>query len=226
MSMNRVLLVEDEVGLCEAVAAGLRAHGLAVDATTDGFDGYRKAKDGLYDVVILDWMLPGLAGDDVCRRLRAEGVPTPILMLTAKDGVADETGALEAGADDYLRKPFEFSVLVARCEALLRRRTRGGWSDVTFGRLALDTRRRIARIGPERVALSRRECEVLAYLMRANGGIRSKEDLLRDVWGLGSGADQNSVEVYIGYLRRKLEPPAGQPVVQTVRRSGYRLLAP
>jgi two-component system OmpR family response regulator len=224
--MNRVLVVEDEVGLCEAVARGLADHGFLVDSTVDGFDGYRKAKEGAFDVVILDWMLPGLAGDEVCRRLRQEGVLTPILMLTAKDGVSDETGALDAGADDYLRKPFEFAVLIARCEALVRRQSRGAWSEIVFGDLALDPRRRLVRIGTDRIALSRRESEVLAYLMRAKGDIRSKEDLLRDVWGLGTGADPNSVEVYAGYLRRKLEPVAGRRVIETVRGAGYRLISP
>lgn len=224
--MSRVLVVEDEVGLCEAIANGLADHGFVVDSTLDGFTGYRKAKEGVFDVVILDWMLPGLAGDDMCRRLRAEGVVTPILMLTAKDGVSDETGALDAGADDYLRKPFEFAVLIARCEALIRRQARGSWSDVVLGDLVLDTRRRLVRIGTERIKLSRRESEVLEYLMRAKGDIRSKDDLLRDVWGVAAGADPNSVEVYIGYLRRKLDPAAGRGVVETVRGAGYRLTEP
>ena len=224
--MNRVLVVEDEIGLCEAIAKGLADQGFAVDSTLDGFTGYRAAKEGVFDVIVLDWMLPGLAGDEICRRLRAEGVLTPILMLTAKDGVSDETGALDAGADDYLRKPFEFAVLIARCEALVRRQARGEWSDLAFGGLVLDTRRRIVRIGAERVALSRRECEVLEYLMRAKGEVRSKDDLLRDVWGRGPGADPNSVEVYVGYLRRKLDPVAGRRIVETVRGAGYRLTEP
>lgn len=224
--MSRVLVVEDEVGLCEVIAKGLADHGFVVDSALDGFTGYRKAKDGVYDVVILDWMLPELAGDEVCRRLRTEGVLTPILMLTAKDGVSDETGALDAGADDYLRKPFEFAVLIARCEALMRRHVRGSWSDVAFGDLVLDTQRRLVRIGTERIKLSRRESEVLAYLMRAKGDIRSKDDLLNDVWGVAAGADPNSVEVYVGYLRRKLDPAAGRRIVETVRGAGYRLTEP
>lgn len=223
--MSHVLVVDDEIGLCEAVAKGLTDHGFTVDTTTDGFDGYRKAKDGGFDVIVLDWMLPGLAGDEVCRRLRQEGVLTPILVLTAKDGVSDETASLDAGADDYLRKPFEFAVLVARCEALVRRQSRGNWADLVFGDLVLDTRRRLVRIGSNRITLSRRESEVLAYLMRANGELRSKDDLLRDVWGTGSDADQNSVEVYVGYLRRKLEPAAGRRIVETVRGAGYRVIA-
>lgn len=224
--MNRVLVVEDEIGLCEAIANGLADHGFVVESTHDGFAGYRKAKEGVFDVVVLDWMLPGMAGDEVCRRLRQEGVPTPILMLTAKDGISHETGAFEAGADDYLRKPFEFAVLIARCEALVRRQSRGSWSELGYGDLVLDTRRRLVRIGGERIALSRRESEVLEYLMRAKGDIRSKDDLLRDVWGLGAGADPNSVEVYVGYLRRKLDPLAGRRIVETVRGAGYRLTTP
>ena len=223
--MNRVLVVEDEPGLCEAVAKGLTDHGFVVDFTLDGFDGYRRAKRDPFDVVVLDWMLPGMSGDEICRRLRQEGVHTPILMLTARDGVSDETGAFEAGADDYLRKPFEFAVLIARCEALMRRQTPGSWSELALGDLVLDPRRRLVRIGAARVPLSRREAEVLEYLMRAKGGIRSKEDLLRDVWGAGSAADPNSVEVYVGYLRRKLDPVAGRSVVETVRGAGYRLIA-
>lgn len=222
---HRVLVVEDEVGLCEAIAKGLADHGFAVDSTTNGFTGYRKAKRGEFDVIVLDWMLPGMAGDEVCHRLRQEGVDTPILVLTARDGTSDETGALDAGADDFLRKPFEFAVLIARCEALVRRQSRGTWSELVFDDLALDLRRRMVRVGSERIALSRRECEVLEYLMRATGNVRSKDDLLRDVWGSSSGADPNSVEVYVGYLRRKLEPAAGRRVVETVRGAGYRLLA-
>lgn len=224
--MSRVLVVEDEVGLCEAVAKGLTDHGFIVDSTGDGFDGFRRAKEGVFDVIVLDWMLPGLAGDEVCRRLRQEGVPTPVLMLTAKDGVSDETGAFDAGADDYLRKPFEFAVLIARCEALARRQSRGAWSELGYGDLVLDARRRLVRIGGERIALSRRECEVLAYLMRAKGETRSKDQLLQDVWGVGSGADPNSVEVYVGYLRRKLDAIADRRVVETVRGVGYRLTKP
>lgn len=222
--MSRVLVVEDEVGLCEAVVKGLQDHGFAVDSAHDGFEGYRMARSGDFDVVILDWMLPRLPGDEISRRLRADGVDTPILMVTAKDGISDETGALDAGADDYLRKPFEFAVLAARCDALLRRQ-RGPWSELVYSELALDPRRRIARVGAERISLSRRETEVLEYLLRAAGELRTKEDMLREVWGGGPVTDSNSVESYIRYLRRKLEPAAGRRIIETVRGAGYRLLA-
>jgi len=224
--MERILLVEDEERLCATVAKGLVDQGFGVETSLDGFEGYRMAREGDFDLLVLDWMLPNLSGIDICRRLRQEGVATPILVLTAKDGVTDETGALDAGADDYVRKPFEFSVLVARCDALLRRRTRGLRQDVIFDDLTLDARRRVVRIGAERVSLSRRESEVLEYLMRANGAVRSKDDLLRDVWGNSSGVDVNSVEVYVVYLRRKLDPVAGRRVVETVRGAGYRLASP
>ena len=224
--MERILIVEDEERLCAAVAKGLGDQGFGVETSLDGFEGYRMAREGDFDLLVLDWMLPNLSGIDLCRRLRQEGVATPILILTAKDGVSDETGALDAGADDYVRKPFEFAVLVARCDALLRRRTRGLSQDVVFADLTLDARRRVVRVGAERVSLSRRESEVLEYLMRANGAVRSKDDLLRDVWGNSSGVDVNSVEVYVGYLRRKLDPAAGRRVVETVRGAGYRLAEP
>lgn len=223
--MDRVLLVEDEDGLAKTIVDGLTQQGFSVESTGDGFAGYRKAKVEPFDVIILDWMLPTMSGIEVCRRLRQESILTPVLFLTAKDGTSDETGALEAGADDYLRKPFEFAVLVARCEALVRRQQRGAWSELSLGELSLDTRRRIARVGESRIALSRRETEVLDYLMRAGGSVRSREDLLRDVWGSSSETGPNLVEVYIGYLRRKLEPAMGYRALETVRGAGYRLRA-
>ena len=224
--MDRVIIVEDELGLAQAISDGLGKHGFVAQTVGDGREAYKIAKNDEFDLIILDWMLPSLSGIEVCRRLRQDGVLTPILMLTAKDGVSDETGALDAGADDYLRKPFEFAVLIARCEALLRRQVRGSWPDLTFGDLVLDTRRRTVRVGETAVVLSRREAEVLEYLIRAHGAVRSKEDLLRDVWGDSAGADPNLVEVYVGYLRRKLEPATGHRRVETVRGQGYRLVEP
>lgn len=222
--MVRVLVVEDEVGLSRALDDGLSDHGYAVSVKHDGFAGYRTAKESAFNLIVLDWMLPGMSGIEVCQRLRSENISTPILVLTAKDGTTDETDALESGADDYLRKPFVFKVLVARCEALLRRgTTEDGWSELIAGDLVLDPRRRTARRGHELVELSRRETALLEYLMRADGQTRSKEEILRDVWGDPQVRDTSLVQVYIGYLRKKLDTPFGTTTLQTVRGKGYRL---
>jgi DNA-binding response OmpR family regulator len=224
--MVRVLVVEDEVGLAQSVQDGLQGHGFSVQVTHDGFSGYRLAKESAYDLIILDWMLPGMSGIEMCQRLRSEDVAVPILMLTAKDGTNDETDALELGADDYLRKPFTFTVLVARCDALLRRGgASAGWSELIVGDLVFDPRRRVARRGHDQVELSRREAALLEYLMRAEGETRSKEEIMRDVWGDPDARDTNLVEVYVGYLRKKLDAPFGTNMFQTVRGKGYRLEA-
>lgn len=223
--MVRVLVVEDEVVLASALEDGFRDHGFTVTVVHDGFAGYRMAKESDFDVLVLDWMLPGMSGVEICHRLRSEDVTTPILVLTAKDGTTDETDALESGADDYLRKPFTFAVLVARCNALLRRggASGKGWSELIAGDLVFDPRRRVARRGHKKIELSRREAALLEYLMRADGEIRSKEEILRDVWGDPDARDTNLVEVYVGYLRKKLDLPFDTSTVVTVRGKGYRL---
>jgi DNA-binding response OmpR family regulator len=217
-----ILVVDDEIRFARALAKGLDDHGFEVSLAHDGLEGYRLAKEPRFDVVVLDIMLPGLSGMEVCRRLRQEDVGTPILMLTARDSDADETDALDCGADDYLRKPFSFAVLVARCRALVRRGGREGWPELAVGDLALDPGRRIARRGSVQVQLSRREAALLEYLMRSPGRVLSKEDILEHVWG-EADRDTNVVEVYIGYLRRKLDQPFGTHTVRTVRGQGYQL---
>ena len=225
--MVRVLVVEDEVGLAQSLDEGLRDHGFTVQVTHDGFSGYRLAKESEFDLIVLDWMLPGMSGVEMCHRLRSEDVAVPILILTAKDGTTDETDALEHGADDYLRKPFTFSVLIARCDALLRRGSNAaGWNELIVGDLVFDPRRRVARRGHEQIELSRREAALLEYLMRAGGETRSKEEILRDVWGDPDARDTNLVEVYVGYLRKKLDTPFDSNMFRTVRGKGYRLETP
>jgi DNA-binding response OmpR family regulator len=218
-----ILVVDDEELFARTLAAGLSDQGFDVSVVHDGHEGYRLGKEPRFDVIVLDIMLPELSGVEVCRRLRAEDVGTPILMLTARGAEADETNALETGADDYLRKPFSFPVLVARCRALLRRGERSGWSELTVGDLVLDPRRRVARRGGAEVRLSRRETALLEYLMRSSGQVVSKEDILKDVWGGCDDRRGNLVEVYIGYLRRKLDQVPGMSTVRTVRGHGYQL---
>ena len=220
----KVLVVEDDEKIASAVARGLEAEGFRVAVAVDGHDGLWRAREGAYDLIVLDIMLPGRNGFQVCADLRAEGIWTPILMLTAKDGDLDEAEALETGADDYLTKPFSFPVLVARVRALLRRSVGRSPAPLQVGDLRVDPRRRRVWRDGEEVALTAREFEVLEFLVRRAGQVVSKHEILAGVWDLDFDGDPNIVEVYIGRLRRKLaEPPVGNRV-ETVRGAGYRLV--
>jgi two-component system, OmpR family, response regulator len=221
----RILVIEDESRLARAIGRGLTEHGFEVAVAHDGDTGYRLAQDADLDLIVLDLMLPGLPGDEVCRRLRSRGVWTPILVLTAKDTEDDETTVLELGADDYMRKPFSFAVLVARSRALIRRGPLGEPSPLAVGDLLLDPARRTVRRGDAPIALTRREFALLEYLMRHAGEVRSKEEILQALWGEAGARDPNVVEVYIGYLRRKVDQPFAASSLSTVRGRGYRLEA-
>lgn len=223
MNARRVLVVEDEVRLAAAIGRGLGDHGFTVELTHDGDAGYRRARQNRFEAIVLDLMLPGLPGIEVCRGLRREGIWTPILVLTAMDGDSDETRCLDAGADDYLRKPFSFSVLLARCRALVRRGPATMPTELVVGDLVLDPRRRAANRGGTHIALTRREFALLEHLMRHHGEVCSKEQILEEVWGGESRRDPNLVEVYIGYLRRKVDQPFPTALLDTVRGRGYRL---
>jgi DNA-binding response OmpR family regulator len=217
------LVIEDEVRLARALAQGLESRGFHVTLCHDGQSGYQRAKEREVDVIVLDLMLPVLSGAEVCRRLRAEGVWTPILVLTARDDETDEAKVLNLGADDYLRKPFAYSVLVARCRALIRRASAGDPAELVVGDLFLDPRRRTLRRSDTPIELTRREFAVLEYLMRHPDRPQTKEEILEHVWGGGYRRDANVVEVYVGYLRRKVDQPFGRSTVCTVRGQGYTL---
>jgi len=221
----KLLLVDDDARLANALRRGLTAEGFSVEIAADGPEGLWRVREGGYDLVLLDIMLPGANGYAVCAELRRSGVRTPILMLTAKDGDLDEAEALDTGADDYLRKPFAFPVLVARCRALLRRGERTEWNELSAGDLVLDPGRRVARRGGAEIHLSRRETALLTCLMRSLGRVVSKEEILRDVWGGREDLGENLVEVYVGYLRKKLDRAPGTSTVRTVRGHGYQLRA-
>jgi two-component system OmpR family response regulator len=221
----RVLLVEDEVHLAAAISDGLTAEGFDVDAVHDGADGLWRAREGSYDAIVLDVLLPGMNGYRVCKTLREEGVWTPILILTAKDGEYDEAEALDTGADDFLSKPFSFVVLLARLRALFRRGAPPRPAVLELGPLRLDPATRKMRHGETEVRLTSREFSLLEYLMRRDGNVASKAEILDHVWGMDFGGDPNVVEVYIGYLRRKLDQPFGTRLIRTVRGAGYRLTA-
>ncbi|MEV4460471.1 response regulator transcription factor [Microbispora sp. NPDC004025] len=218
----RVLVVEDERRMAAALRRGLQAEGFAVDLAHDGNEGLHLARVGDYDVVVLDIMLPGLSGYNVCKQLRAEENWVPILMLSAKDGEYDMADGLDLGADDYLTKPFSYVVLVARLRALLRRGGGRRPAVLRAGDLSLDPAARHVARGEEPVELTPREFALLEYLMRRPGEVVSKPEILEHVWDTYD-TDPNVVEVYVGYLRRKIDTPFGRAALQTVRGAGYRL---
>jgi DNA-binding response OmpR family regulator len=220
----RVLVVEDERRLAAAVKRGLEAGGFVVDLAHDGVTGLHLATEGGYDSVVLDIMLPGLSGYRVCQQLRAAENWVPVLVLSAKDGEYDQADALDLGADDYLTKPFSYVVLAARLRALMRRGAVPRPAVLRSGDLTLDPSSREVRRGTQPVALTAREFALLEFLMRRAGSVVSKADLLSHVWDAGDDiTDLNIVEVYVGYLRKKIDGPFGRRALQTVRGAGYRL---
>jgi two-component system, OmpR family, response regulator len=221
----RVLVVEDERRLAAGLRNGLAAEGFAVDVALDGTDGLWLAREHPYDVIVLDIMLPGVNGYRLCSALRRDGIWTPILMLTAKEGELDEVEALDSGADDYLTKPFSYAVLVARLRALLRRGARERPAVLTAGDLRLDPAARRAWRGEVEVQLTTRELALLEFLLRRRGEAVAKREILQHVWDDEFEGDPNIVEVYVRHLRNKLDRPFGRAAIQTVRGTGYRLAA-
>ncbi len=220
----RVLLVEDERGLAEMVRRGLTVDGHLVDVVHTGTEGLAAATGQEYDVVVLDIMLPELSGYRVLQQLRAAQVWTPVLMLTAKDGEYDEADAFDLGADDYLTKPFSFVVLLARLRALVRRGGPPRPPELAVGDLRLDpARRRVERAGQE-ISLTPREFAVLEHLMNHAGQVVTKTEILQAVWDKHYTGEVNVVEVYVGYLRRKIDQPFGRCSIQTLRGAGYRMV--
>ncbi|WP_204058946.1 response regulator transcription factor [Microbispora corallina] len=220
----RVLVVEDERRMAAALKRGLQAEGFAVDLAHDGVEGLHLARVGEYDIVVLDIMLPRLSGYNVCKQLRAEENWVPVLMLSAKDGEYDMADGLDLGADDYLTKPFSYVVLVARLRALLRRGGGRRPAVLRAGDLSLDPARRQVTRGDASIELTPREFALLEYLMRRHDEVVSKTEILEHVWDTYD-TDPNVVEVYVGYLRRKIDVPFGRSALQTVRGAGYRLVS-
>jgi two-component system, OmpR family, response regulator len=221
----RVLVVEDNAGVADAVERGLRAEGFDVDVSDNGLDGLWRAREFGYDLIVLDILLPKMNGYEVCRTLRRESVTTPILMLTAKDGEYDLAEGLELGADDYLTKPFSFVVLVARIHALVRRAGQTPASSlIEIGDLCIDSLRRTVTSNGHPVDLTAREFALLEAFGRRAGQVITRGDLLDLVWGADRNGLSNVVDVYVGYLRRKLDVPTRGPgAIESVRGVGYRL---
>jgi DNA-binding response OmpR family regulator len=219
------LVVEDETRLAAYLKRGLAAEGFAVDVAGDGEQGLWLATESDYDAILLDIMLPKLSGYEVLKRLRERGNWTAVLMLTAKDGEYDEADALDLGADDYLTKPFSFIVLLAHVRALLRRGAPVRPSVLNIGDLVLDPAAKAVRRGDAEIRLTAKEFSLLEFLMRHPGDVMSKREILEHVWDWEFDGDPNIVEVYIGYLRRKVDAPFGRRSLETMRGYGYRVTA-
>lgn len=219
----RILVVEDDKQLASTLRRGLEGEGYAVDVALDGREGEWLAAENAYDVLVLDVMLPELAGDALCARRREAGDWTPILMLTARSGPEQEARALDAGADDFLAKPFSFVVLQARLRALVRRGRHERPAVLTAGDLGLDPARHLVWRGDSPVELTPRQFALLEFLLSRVGDVVSKATIIEHLWDFSYDGDPNIVEVYVGQLRQRIDRPFGRASLQTVRRVGYRL---
>jgi DNA-binding response OmpR family regulator len=216
-----ILVVEDDARVARLVARGLTEAGHRVDLAEDGDEGLARAESSAYDLIVLDVMLPELSGIEVAREVRRAKVKTPILMLTARDAVPDRVLGLDAGADDYLTKPFALEELLARVRALGRRANDSMNEVLQVGDLTLDIQRHEARRGEQSVELTAKELELLAYLMRNAGRVLTKAQIVDHVWGYDSEATSNVVEIYIHYLRDKIDRDVARPLIRTIRGVGY-----
>ncbi len=219
----RILVVEDEVAMAQSLRAGLTAEGFAVDVAGDGEEGLWYASEVDYDAIILDLMLPKVNGYKVCAQLRERDDWTPILMLTAKDGHLDEAEGLDTGADDYLTKPFNFVVLLARLRSLLRRRGSARPATLEAGDLTLDPATHEVRRDGTLIDVTPREFSILEYLLSHVGEAVTKQTLLEHVWDFDFDGGPNIVEVYVGSLRKKIDVPFGRQSIVTVRGAGYKM---
>jgi two-component system, OmpR family, response regulator len=219
----RVLIVEDEPKLAALLKRGLEREGMAVDAVSDGEQGVVRAEATGYDAIVLDVMLPGIDGFEVCRRLRLAGVGSPVLMLTARDSVRDRVAGLDSGADDYLTKPFSYAELLARLRALFRRGRGGRSPELRAGALRLDPATRRVWRGEAEIELSPKEFAVLEVFMRRPGEVLSRFELLEHAWDYEYENRSNVVDAYVRLLRAKIDRPFGTAAIETVRGAGYRL---
>jgi two-component system OmpR family response regulator len=218
-----MLVVEDEARMAGVLRRGLQEEGFAVDVATSGEDAVWYARENDYDAIVLDLILPGMDGFGVLEDLRTAGRWAPVLLLTARDGVADRVRGLDLGADDYLIKPFAFAELLARLRALLRRGAQERPAILSVGDLTLDPARRVVRRGGKPIALTAKEFALLECFMRQPERVLSKTDLVEHVWDFAFDGDSNVVEVYVGYLRQKIDRPFGRRSLETLRGAGYRL---
>jgi DNA-binding response OmpR family regulator len=219
-----ILVIEDERRLAQVVRRVLEEEGHTVDLAHDGEEGFAMATGGSHDVIVLDILLPGMDGFEVCRALRRDRMDTPVLLLTALAGIDDRVRGLDAGADDYLPKPFAFQELLARLRALGRRKVQAREpTHLEVNGLRLDLRRRRADRDGHAIELSPKEFSLLEFLMRNEGRVVTRTQILDHIWGYDYGTDSNLVDVYMAYLRRKVDRGNGQKLIRTVRGVGYAL---
>lgn len=221
-----VLLIEDDIGIARFVERGLTLEGMRVQWTATGDDGLAYLRSYQYDVIILDLMLPDMDGRDVCRTLRGQGITTPVCMLTAKDSIEEKLSGFEVGADDYLTKPFSFEELLARIKVMRRRSNANiDGEEMNFGPLVLNLAAHEARINDHVLDLTQREFSLLEYLMRYSGKTVSRERIIDNAWGPTSDITSNAVDVYVGYLRKKIDSVTDKLEIRTVRGIGFKLYA-
>jgi DNA-binding response OmpR family regulator len=218
-----ILLVEDEVKLARFIQLELDSEGYQISVAHDGLTGLTLARESPPDLVILDWMMPGMTGIEVCRRLRATGSKVPVILLTAKDEVSDRVAGLDAGADDYVVKPFSIEELLARVRAHLRRTHEENPDFLQFGELSLNRRTREVFQQGRAIELTAKEFDLLDYLMTNPRQVITRDQILEKVWGYDFMGDSNIIEVYVRYLRLKLEDQGEKRLIQTVRGVGYVL---
>jgi len=220
----RILIVEDEVKIANSLKRGLAQEGFSADIVEDGDSAYSYGSSSEYDLILLDWMIPGSKdGPAVCLALRADGVKTPILMLTAKGQIKDKVQGLNGGADDYMQKPFSFDELIARIHALLRRPANNLGLELKSGKLSVNPSAKTANYAGKDVPLTAKEFSLLEYLLRNKQRVISKDELIEHVWSDDDDILPNTVEVYIGYLRNKIDRQFNTNIIQTVRGFGYKV---
>jgi len=221
----RILVVEDEKKMASFIERGLKEEGYAVDVASDGERGWEYASTNDYDVILLDWMLPKLNGLELCKKIREQGLVTPVLMLTVRDAVEDKIKGLDHGADDYLTKPFSFDELLARVRALLRRPQKMEPTTVLrCGNLFLDIVSRKVFAEDEEISLSQKEFSLLEFLMRRHGDVVTRSQIAEHVWDLHFDPMSNTIDVYINFLRKKIDGNRKRSRIETVRGAGYRLI--
>jgi DNA-binding response OmpR family regulator len=223
MTAQHILLVEDEIKLARFIELELESEGYRVTVAHDGMSGLSLARESDPDLAILDWMMPGLTGVELCRRLRATGIKIPVILLTAKDEVGDRVTGLDAGADDYLVKPFSIEELLARIRAHLRRTQETDTDVLQFEDLSLNRRTREVHRGQRSIELTAKEFDLLQYLMSHPRQVFTREQILENIWGYDFLGDSNIIEVYVRYLRLKLEQDSEKRLIHTARGVGYSL---
>lgn len=219
----KILFIEDDIKILSFVKKGLEEEGFSIDTAQDGLDGFYLASEFAYDILIIDWMLPGIQGDQLCMRLRAKKIDTPILMLTAKNTLEDKVHGLNCGCDDYLCKPFEFAELVARLNALLRRTSYGFDEIITLDTLEIMVAKREVKRSNRPIKLTNKEYDILMFLLLNKGSVLTHTQIHQKIWGINENTSSNIINVFIYHLRQKIDSEGEKRLIKTARGSGYKI---